>query len=433
MHAVRIPGRDCAQLIRNVVLAESTPILTPRPTGPWRALLSCAESSTLRFHDVTRRTFLIALLLIAANLRPSLTGVGPLLDTLRQDLALSATAAGWLSSLPVLIFAAFAPLARLARQLGAERLLLVGLLVLIAGILVRSQAHVAPLFGGTVMLATGIAVINVLLPVLIKEHYPERVPALTTAYATVMGGFAALASGVAVPLAEWLPGGWQSSLASWALPATVALIFWIPHARPGQVRHAVSHEAAPHPPWRTLVAWQVTGFMGMQSTVFYVAVSWFPAILRENGYSSVSAGWLLTLYQVAALIAGLIVPQLIRRFRDQRGLAFCTSALSALGILGILLAPEGAVAWIVLLGCGSGPSLILALSFMGLRAHSQQSAAALSLMAQAIGYLVAALGPIVFGFIHDQTGGWAVALVALIGVTMVQALCGVGAGRSIKI
>jgi CP family cyanate transporter-like MFS transporter len=379
---------------------------------------------------VTQRAFLIALLLIAANLRPSLTGVGPLLETIRADLGLSATAAGWLSSLPVLIFGAFAPLARLARQFSAERLLLVGLLALIAGVLVRSSGGSAALYFGTVGLAAGIAGINVLIPVLIKQHYPERVPGITTAYATIMGGVAALASGIAVPLAHALPGGWRSSLASWALLAAVALVFWLPQTRARASKaDAPQPTAAPQPPWRNWIAWQITGFMGFQSTLFYIAVSWFPAVLRDDGYSPEAAGYLLTLFQVAALFAGLAVPPLIRRFKDQRRLAFCVASFSTLGTLGTLLAPRGAIAWMILLGCGSGPSLILALSFMGLRASTRQMAASLSLMAQSVGYLIAACGPILFGLIHDFTGTWAVALLATAAVTVLQAWCGIGAGR----
>ena len=173
--------------------------------------------------------------------------------------------------------------------------------------------------------------------------------------------------------------------------------------------------------------------MGLQSTVFYVAISWFPAILRDHGFSASAAGWLLTLYQAAALLAGLAVPTLIRRFKDQRGLAFCAGILGGLSVLGILIAPEHALYWMTLLGCASGPSLILALSFMGLRARTQESAAALSLMAQGIGYLIAALGPVVFGLVHDYTGGWKIGLAGVIAVTVAQGLSGLGAGRLVKV
>jgi CP family cyanate transporter-like MFS transporter len=382
---------------------------------------------------VNRRAYLIALLLIAANLRPSITGVGPLLKTIQDELALSATAAGLLGSLPVLIFAAFAPLARLARRLGGERMLVAGLLALIIGLLVRSEGHVATLFAGTAILSVGLASSNVLLPVLIKRHYPERVPTLTTAYATIMGSVAALASGIAVPLARWLPGGWQTSLASSALLAVVAILFWLPNARASTKQVEAAEIATPRPPWRTLVGWQVTAFMGLQSTIFYITISWFPAILRDHGFSASAAGWLLTLYQVAALLAGLAVPMLIRRFHDQRGLAFWVGALGGLSVLGILIAPEHAIFWMTLLGCASGPSLILALSFMGLRARTQDSAAALSLMAQGVGYLIAACGPVVFGLVHDHTGGWTTGLAVVIAITAAQALCGLGAGRLVKV
>ncbi|MEJ0039925.1 MAG: MFS transporter [Gammaproteobacteria bacterium] len=377
---------------------------------------------------------MIALLLIAANLRPSLTSVGPLLKTIQDHLSLSATAAGLLSSLPLLAFAGFAPLARLARQHGPERILLAGLLVLIAGILLRSEGTTTALFAGTLVLGTGIAVANVLLPMLIKQHYPERVPTITTAYATTMGGVAALGSGVAVPLARSLPGGWQSSLASWALLAVVAVIFWLPHLRPPATSLATASDVtSPHPPWRTRLAWQVTSFMGLQSTLFYIAISWYPAILRDNGFSPTSAGWLLTVFQVAALLAGLPVPMLIRRFMDQRGLALAASLLVAFGTLGILFAPRAAAVWMIVLGMGAGPGLILALSFMGLRASNPTTAAALSLMAQSIGYLLAAFGPIVFGFVHDRVGGWSAALLFAFALAIVQGFCGFGAGRSARI
>ena len=136
---------------------------------------------------------------------------------------------------------------------------------------------------------------------------------------------------------------------------------------------------------------------------------------------------------VAALLAGLPIPMLIRRFMDQRGLALTASLLVGVGTLGILVAPRAAAVWMIVLGMGAGPGLILALSFMGLRANNPVTAASLSLMAQSLGYLLAAFGPIVFGFVHDQVGGWSAALVFAIGVSIVQGLCGLGAGRAAKI
>jgi CP family cyanate transporter-like MFS transporter len=386
-----------------------------------------------------RLAFFIALLLIGANLRAAITGVGPVLEIIRQDLGLSAAAAGLLASLPVLIFAVFAPLARLARHFGAERMILAGLLLLLVGLVVRSVDGVPALFAGTFVLAVGIAATNVLLPVVIKQHYPDSVPSMTMAYATVMGAMASLASGVTIPLAEWLPGGWRASLASWAVLAALAWVLWLPHARhaapaaPEQRPAGSTAHGGGRPAWRTAVAWQVTGFMGLQSTVFYTSVTWFPVILAEAGFSAAAAGWLLTLYQVAALLGGMAVPVLIRRFRDQRGIAVGMATLMVVAILGVLLAPGWSALWVTVLGFGSGPALILALSFMGLRALNQESAAMLSLMANGVGYFIASFGPVVFGMVHDFTGGWTAAMLGLVGIAACMGLFGLGAGRNTKV
>jgi CP family cyanate transporter-like MFS transporter len=229
--------------------------------------------------------FLVALFAVAACLRSSITGVGPLLAFIRADLGLSATAAGALSSLPLLMFAVGAPASRLARNHGTERMLLGALVVLLCGILLRSEGHLAALYGGTVILAGGIAVANILLPVLVKQHFPERVATITTAYATIMGISATLGSAFGAPLAQWLPGGWRVSLLFWAVPAVIALLLWIPHTRHDLHVTPGTKEPQPALPWRSVVAWQVTGYMGLQSMMFYVTVAWYPTMLRDEGYS----------------------------------------------------------------------------------------------------------------------------------------------------
>ena len=376
-------------------------------------------------------SFLVALLVVAASLRSPITAVGPLLQTIRGHFDLSATAAGLLSSLPLIMFGAFAPASRLARSHGMERVVLAMLLATIAGTLLRSEGHVSALFTGTFLLAGGIAVTNILMPMLVKEYFPDRIPTITTAYASVMGGFAALGSGLSAPLARVLPGDWRASLASWAVIALIAVLLWLPHlATPHTARTA--DVDPPRIPWGSTLAWQVTGFMGFQSTVFYVTVNWYPTMLREAGVPIETTGWLLTWYQVAAIVAGLAVPALIRRLRDQRALAAAAGVVSGVGTLGVLLAPQAALGWMLVLGIGSGPALILALSFMGLRAAGPRAAASLSLMAQSVGYLMAALGPVVFGLVHDLTGGWTWPMLLVVGCTLGMIACGVGAGRALR-
>jgi MFS transporter, CP family, cyanate transporter len=372
--------------------------------------------------------FFIALLLVAANLRASLTGVGSLLPAIQMDLQLTATAAGLLGSLPPLMFGLFAPLARLGERFSIERLVMGGLVALVLGIVLRSEGHVFALFAGSAILAAAIAMTNVLVPALVKQHYPERVSGLTSAYATVMGLFAALSSGIAVPLALALPGGWRASLAAWALLGVVAILCWLPQVRASRPPVVAVAGTAPHPPWRHRVAWQITGMMGFQSTLFYTAISWYPTYLNNFGFSAAAAGWLMFNYQVAGLLAGMAVPLLIR-IVDQRLLAFGCAALGLTATVGMWLAPGAASWWVVVLGIGAGPSLILSLTFIGLRAGSMRTAAALSLMVQAVGYFIASCGPLVFGLLHDLAGNWTAPLLFLMVIVVLQGLCGLGAGR----
>ena len=376
--------------------------------------------------------FLIALLFVAVCLRSSITGVGPLLGQLRADMGLSATAAGMLSSLPLLMFAVCAPMARLARTHGTERLLLAALMALLAGIVLRPAGPLVALFAGTVLLAGGIAVANILLPVLVKQHFPTRIPAITTGYASVMGLSATIGSALAGPLAVMLPGGWRASLFSWAVPVLLAIALWIPQTRADVHKVPASDEPAPPLPWHSALAWQVTGYMGLQSLVFYVSVSWYPTMLSDQGMPVSTIGWMLTLYQAAALISGLAVPRLIHRLPDQRALAVSIGLLNAVGSLGVWLFPSAIALWMVVLGVGSGPALILALSFMGLRAATPRSVAALSLMGQSLGYLVAAAGPVLFGLLHDLTGAWGAPMAFLVAAGVLLAACGYGAGRAVR-
>jgi MFS transporter, CP family, cyanate transporter len=377
---------------------------------------------------------LTALLLVAANLRPALTSVGPLIDLIRQDLRLSATAAGLLNSLPLFAFAVFSPLAHAANRIGIERALMLAMLALIAGILLRSMGSAVGLFGGTILLGAAIAVGNVLLPSVIKRDFAHRVGTITTAYAIVLGLTAAIASGISVPLARVLPGGWQSALAFWALPTAIAIIPLALRLRADVIAEDTNKVYAPAVPiWRSLIAWQVTIFMGLQSFSYYVAVSWFPSVLQDIGYTPGAAGWIVTLFQIVALAATLAMPSLIKRGPDQRLLAVVTPLLLVVAILGLVAAPGAALFWVTLMGLGNGPTMILALTFFGLRTRDHREAAALSLMAQSIGYFIAALGPIAFGLLHDMSHGWTVPLIALAASSIIQSFAGYGAGRNTQI
>lgn len=373
---------------------------------------------------------IIPFLLLAANLRPALTSVGPLIGEIQNSTGLSATGAGLLSSMPLLAFAAFAPLAHFGRRLGMERTLVAALLLLFVGLLLRSAGSVPALFAGTLLLAAGISVGNVLVPGIIKRDYPERVKPLTTVYAVVLGLSAAIASGLAVPFALWLPGGWQGALAIWSIPALIAALAWTPIALRDGSPARDEWASATTPIWRSPLAWFVTGFMGLQSLYFYVAIAWLPSIFQSNGHGAAEAGLLITVFQLVALAMSAMLPLLLGRGKDQSVVAVTASLTMTVSVAGLLFFPGGAYLWMILMGLGVGACLPLALAFISLRSADHHQTASLSMMAQSLGYFLAALGPFAFGFIHDLSGSWKIPLGGLAILGLILALVGYEAGKN---
>lgn len=371
----------------------------------------------------------LAIVLVAANLRPAVVGVAPVLSQIQAAEQLSATAAGILTALPVLCFGLIAPVApRLARRLGIEGALLAALVLLIIGLLVRSSGPLVALFAGTVLLGSAIAIGNVLLPSLIKRDFAHRTGMMTGLYTMAIAGGGALSAGITVPVAHAAGFGWHGALAAWALFALLALLCWLPHvrragrpARVGRLRVGGL--------WRDALAWQVTVYMGLQSLGFFAITAWLPALLVDRGYDPVVAGWLLSLSTVAGIAGATIAPMLATRGPRQRGVAVGITAMAAVGLLGLLAPPGVELVALVLLGFAQSAALGLALTLVALRAPDAAHAAQLSGMAQSAGYVLAAAGPFAVGALRDLTGGWTVPLLVLLALLIVQGTAGVLAGR----
>lgn len=372
----------------------------------------------------------IAILLVAANLRATLTGVGTLLPDIEQDTGLAASWGGVLGALPLLTFAGTSPfVGRVSHRFGSARVLVAALAVLAIGTIVRSLPAPGLLFVGTVLLSVAIAFGNVLLPSLIRHHVPPtRIHTITSLYVTIMGLVAAVSSGISVPLAQVLPGSWRSALAWGLLPALIAVVLWLPRLSGGRKAHS-SETARSVTPWASGLAWQVSFFMGLQSLGFYTAIAWLPSILTHQGMTTAMAGWMLFVYQVVALVASMLLPFVTRGRQDQRSPALIASVLVASGFGTLLAGPHFTVVACVLLGIGGGACLVLALSFQSQRADGASGAAALAGMAQSVGYLIAAGGPLLLGILHDATGGWTVSLVLLVSLSGVMAIFGYYSGR----
>jgi MFS transporter, CP family, cyanate transporter len=375
-----------------------------------------------------RRSHQTTLLVIAVtaagfNLRTAIANLPPLFPDLQVQLNLSSAELSLLAATPVICFGAAAAFAAwLNRRFGEEVILLVALGVLTAGLLLRGAAPSIMLFPGTILAASAIAILNVLLSSMIKRRSPERAGVLIATYLTALCVGAIIASLLSVPLYHSSGGSVRLALGLWAGPAALATLLWLP-----QLRYRTAGVARPAPaPARIKVhkyalAWQVMGFMGLQSLLYYAALSWLPTIFQDRGTSAVTAGNLLALMAAGNLIAALIVPVLAHRAPDHRALLVPSMTAMGVGLAGSLWAPlGGAWLWVLVLGIGQGACLALAIFFMVARAPDAGVAASLSAFAQSAGYLVASAGPLELGLLHSATGSWNIP------VALLLVLCGGG-------
>jgi CP family cyanate transporter-like MFS transporter len=370
------------------------------------------------------------------NLRTAITSLPPLFPDLGTRLHLSSAALSLLAATPVICFGVVSAFAAwLNRRFGEEAILLVALGVLTAGLLLRGAAPGILLFPGTALAASAIAILNVLLSSMVKRRWPERAGLLIGIYLTALSVGAILSSLISVPLYRSSGGSVPLALGLWAAPAALAMLLWLPQLRyRGAGSPAIAAPAAASAValaagrikiYRYALTWQVTAFMGLQSLLYYAALSWLPTIFQDRGSSPVAAGNLLALMGVGNLATSLIVPVLAHRAPGQRALVVPSLIGTAVGLAGSLWAPLGqAPLWVLVLGISQGSCLGLAIFFMMARAPNPGVAASLSGFSQSVGYLVASAGPLEVGLLHTATGGWDIP----VGLLLVLSACELAVG-----
>ncbi|WP_427181288.1 CynX/NimT family MFS transporter [Paenibacillus sp. TC-CSREp1] len=378
---------------------------------------------------------ILGIIVIAANLRTPLTSVGPLVSLIRDDVDISNTLAGLITTVPLLAFALLSSLVpKLGRRYGVERIILIALIFLTAGIVIRSLSGAIHLFIGTAVLGFAIAICNVLLPSIIKRDFPDKIGSMTGVYSISMNLCGAIASGISVPLAVDAGLKWQGALGIWGILSFVSILCWLPQSRKQTKQTAMtSQRMASYDVnvWKSPLAWQVTLFMGIQSMIFYVLIAWLPEILKQQGIDPNQSGWFLSLMQLAMLPFTFIVPVIAGRMSNQRLLVVITTILLLTGTLGLLYGSSNIILlWIIMLGIGGGFAFSLSMMFFGLRTENAHQAAELSGMAQSIGYLLAAMGPALIGYLHDATNSWNLPLFILLGASVLLFIVGIGAASS---
>ncbi|WP_312239881.1 MFS transporter [Pantoea sp.] len=381
--------------------------------------------------------FLFVLLITAANLRTPITATGPILENICRTFNLNAAAAGLLNFIPLLMFALLAPASSwLGNRLGLEKTLWGAIWLITLGSVLRITGSATGLWLGTLTLSSGIAAANVLLPPLIKRDFKEHTAHYIGLYAATMAITASIASGIAVPLAQATRAGWFLSVGIWLIPAIIALVAWLPALKnSGRSVSQQSSVSSPRlrSPWGSALGWQVSIFMALQSMVFYTLIAWFTPYAQEHGFSQANAGWLLFIYQAVAVAANLACMVALKKLRDQRLVGFIASLAIFSGLAGLLLAPALAALWLIVAGLGAGASMVTCLSLFSLRAGDHRQASQLSGMAQCVGYALAALGPLVFGLLHESFHSWQIPLTALLAMSLLQMIVAPLAGREKQI
>ncbi|MET9590483.1 MFS transporter [Streptomyces sp. NPDC006516] len=411
--------------------SDESPTLSPAAT-PARARSAPAPSPWVL------RTVILGLVLAALNLRPAITSLGPLLEEVRDGLHMSGSVAGVLTSVPPLCFALFGFTApRLARRFGAGAVVCAGMVAIAVGLLLR------PFVGGTAgflaasaLALMGIAVSNVLMPVIVKRWFPDRVGTMTGLYSMALALGTALAAALTVPLTDALGGNWRTGLVVWAALAAVAVLPWLPLVRdrgrgPGSgqpAEQAPQHAPAPRIT-RSRTSWALACFFGLQATAAYITMQWMPQIFRDAGVSAGTAGVLLAVTMAMGVPLAFVIPRVAARLKNQGPIALVLGGCGLIGYAGLYMAPAGgAWLWALLLGIANC-AFPLALTMIGMRARTGAGVVRLSAFAQSTGYLIAAPGPLLVGVLYQHSGGWGLPIALMAGLLVPQMVAGVLAGR----
>jgi CP family cyanate transporter-like MFS transporter len=401
-------------------------------TNPLPALTASNHSRT---HTIALAA---SLALIAFSLRTPITSVGPILLEAARATHLTPTGASILTTLPSFCFGVFGPLApMLARRMGSERALLVLLVLLTAGTALRVVPSWQALYIGQTIACFSIGLMNVLMPGVVKRDFPHHVALMTGLYSAAMCAGAAAAAAATAPAANAIghvfgnvgDNAWAWALALWAVPAAAAIVMWLGQFRAGGIR-AGKRASKVRGLWRDPLAWQVTLFMGSQSSLAYIVFGWLPTVLRMRGMSAVNAGLMLSLSVMMQAVASLLLPFVIARFRDQRAINVSAMILAGVSLTGCFFAPLSTMwGWALLLGVAQGSSFTLGLTVIGLRSNDSQVAAQLSSMAQSIGYLLASSGPFIAGSLLHATGSLYGLAGLCAGICVLSSWFGYAAGR----
>lgn len=369
----------------------------------------------------------LGILFLALNLRAPFTSLAPVLGQIMEDFSLSASAAGVLTALPLLSFAFFSPMAAgISRRFGLYPSMLLALMTISSGIILRSWGDEVPLYLGTVMIGAGIAIGNVLLPVVVKVNFPAKIGVITSLYVFAMGLASTLSASLMVPISkiELIDmSGWQVALLFNLFFPALALTIWLPKIIKNKQNISKKEEVDKGTTVRQLlncpVAWHVALGIGLNSFTFYSFAGWLPKMLSELGFSEIDAGYIYGFLQFSTMVPGLLLLPILSRVQNVRVLISLCACSVFIAVIGLINMPDFAIFWVALFGLANCSTFIIGMSFVGLRTTSPSQAAALSGLSQSIGYGLTAMGPSLIGYLRALTNTWTVPLLVIAAIALI--------------
>lgn len=373
-----------------------------------------ADDRNRKLQTTTTTTilFVVAIIFFASTLRTPLTGVGPIISFIRDSLGISNVLAGFLTTIPLLAFAIVSPFVpRISRKFGMEWTLFYSIILLAIGIILRSIGSTSLLIIGTVLIGVAISFGNVLFPSFFKMKFPFHIGLLTGIYTVSMNISAAVALGISNPIAANSKLGWQGALAIPIILTLITLITWIPLLRGEKVNlnnisknNTTKNETKL---WKSPLAWAIAVSMGLQSLIFYCSAAWLPEILISQGFSADKAGWMTSVMQMSQIPMTFLIPIIAEKLRTQRPIVILFTSFYIFGFTGVFFElTDFTVLWMILIGLGGGASFGTVVMLFTLRTKTAYAAAQISGFAQSVGYLLAAAGPVLFGYLHDTANSW---------------------------
>ncbi len=378
----------------------------------------------------------VSIVLIALNLRIPITSVGPDFRMIESQYSLSAAVAGIITTIPLLVFAVLSPIVPgISAKIGYGRLMTLALVFIGLGEIVRSFLGEVGLFLGTFIIGAGIATTSVLIPSVLKHRFPNKVGPMTSIYVSCMNIIGGIGVWATIPISKCLGWTWQPTLSIWIIFALIAIVFWLPfygqHIEP-ETEEVVSNKK---PIWRFPVAWWVSLFLGVQSVVSYAFITWLPSIVESKGMTQEFATDVTFVFLVFTIPASLVVPILCSKLKSQSWLMIGLSVVYLFG-LGMFLYADTHITIMTSVGLVSlatGGCISSALLFFVLRSATAKRTTQLSGLAQSIGYLFGAIGPMLMGAMYDHYHSWNQAIIAMIVISLLLVVSGFMSGRDTQI